>query len=117
MLSLLKENKPKKLFIAGEKDIMRPIEILREDESRGGFDFKSVNNASHFVTFDQAEIVAGLIEFFCDKIIEGGIQMKGIFKMLFVVLALSALVQTIALAKVKTGDTTDSSKGHSDPTV
>ncbi len=43
--------------------------------------------------------------------------MKGIFKILVVVLALSALVQTIALAKVKTGDTTDSSKVHSDPTV
>jgi len=66
MLSLLKENKIKKIFIAGEKDIMLPLEILREDASRGGFDFKSVNNASHFVTFDQAEIVAGQIENFCD---------------------------------------------------
>ena len=74
MLSLLKENKMKKLFIAGEKDIMLPTEILREDASRGGFDFKSVSNASHFVTFDQAEIVAGLIEFFCDKRIEGEIK-------------------------------------------
>lgn len=71
MLSLLKENNMKKLFIAGGKDIMLPIEILREDASRGGFDFKSVNNASHFVTFDQAEIVAGQIEFFCDIRIEG----------------------------------------------
>lgn len=43
--------------------------------------------------------------------------MKRIFKILVVVLALGALVQTIALAKVKTGDTTDSSKGHGEPTV
>jgi hypothetical protein len=43
--------------------------------------------------------------------------MKRIFKILVVVLALSALVQTIALAKVKTGDTSDSPKGQSDPTV
>lgn len=74
MLSLLKENKTKKLFIAGKKDIMLPIENLREDASRGGFDFKSVNKASHFVTFDQAEIVAGLIEFFCDKRFEGELR-------------------------------------------
>ena len=66
LLPLLKLDKTKKLFIAGKLDGMLPEEILKEDADRGGFDFKSVNNASHFVTFDQAQIVAGLIEFFCD---------------------------------------------------
>lgn len=66
LLPLLKLDKTKKLFIAGKRDGMLPEEVLKEDADRGGFIFKSVNNASHFVTFDQAEIVAGLIEFFCD---------------------------------------------------
>ena len=42
--------------------------------------------------------------------------MKRILKILVVVLALGALVQTIALAKVNNGDTTDSAK-HGEPTV
>lgn len=66
ILPLLKQDTTKKLFIAGESDGMLPEEILREDADRGGFEFKSVSNASHFVTFDQAEIVAGQIENFCD---------------------------------------------------
>ena len=43
--------------------------------------------------------------------------MKRIFKILVIVLALGSLVQTIALAKVKSGETSDSSKGHGEPTV
>lgn len=66
ILPLLKQDTTKKLFIAGKRDGMLPEAILREDADRGGFDFNSVNNASHFVTFDQAKIVAGLIENFCD---------------------------------------------------
>lgn len=64
MLPLLKKNKTKKLFIAGKQDEMLPEEILKEDANLGGFNFVSVNNASHFVTFDQPESVAGLIEDF-----------------------------------------------------
>ncbi|MBC7538252.1 MAG: hypothetical protein H7281_05490 [Bacteriovorax sp.] len=45
--------------------------------------------------------------------------MKRIFKILVVVLALGALVQTIALAKVKTGESSDSStsKGTDGPGI
>lgn len=64
ILPLLKQNGTKKLFIAGKRDGMLPEVILEEDADRGGFNFISVNDASHFVTFDQAEIVAGLIENF-----------------------------------------------------
>jgi pimeloyl-ACP methyl ester carboxylesterase len=64
MLSLLKQNETTKLFIAGKKDQMLPEAILKEDAQNGGFEFISVNNASHFVTFDQPESVAGLIEDF-----------------------------------------------------
>lgn len=64
MLPLLKQNKTKKLFIAGKQDEMLPEEILKKDADLGGFNFVGVNNASHFVTFDQPESVAGLIEDF-----------------------------------------------------
>lgn len=66
MIPLLKQNKTRKLFIAGKQDKMLPELVLREDAERSGFDiFESVNNASHFVTFDQAEVVARLVEKFC----------------------------------------------------
>lgn len=64
MLSQLKINNSKKLFIAGKQDVMLPEAILKRDADLGGFDFISVNNASHFVTFDQPESVARLIEDF-----------------------------------------------------
>ena len=64
MLPLLKQNTTKKIFIAGKQDLMLPEAILKDDAISGGFNFVSVNNASHFVTFDQPESVAGLIEDF-----------------------------------------------------
>lgn len=64
MLPLLKKNTTKKIFIAGKQDVMLPETILKDDAISGGFNFVSVNNASHFVTFDQPESVAGLIEDF-----------------------------------------------------
>lgn len=64
MLPPLKENTTKKLFIAGKQDGMLPEAVLKKDADLGGFHFVSVNNASHFVTFDQPESVAGLIEDF-----------------------------------------------------
>jgi pimeloyl-ACP methyl ester carboxylesterase len=64
LLPLLKQNETRKLFIAGKLDGMLSEEILKEDAVNSGFNFISVNNASHFVTFDQPESVAGLIEDF-----------------------------------------------------
>lgn len=64
ILPLLKQNGTKKLFVAGKRDGLLPEAILKEDAISGGFSFISVNNASHFVTFDQPESVAGLIEDF-----------------------------------------------------
>lgn len=64
MLPLLKQDLTKKLFIAGKQDVMLPETVLSEDAASGGFNFISINNASHFVTFDQPESVAGLIEDF-----------------------------------------------------
>lgn len=43
--------------------------------------------------------------------------MKRIFKILVVVLALGALVQTIALAKVKSGDSSDATRGSDGPGI
>jgi len=64
MLPLLKKGLAKKLFIAGAQDKLVPPLLLNEDAANGGFNFVSVNNASHFVSFDQPEIVSGLIEDF-----------------------------------------------------
>lgn len=64
MLPLLKQNGTKKLFISGKQDVMLPEAILQKDAASGGFKYVTVNNASHFVTFDQPESVAGLIEDF-----------------------------------------------------
>jgi pimeloyl-ACP methyl ester carboxylesterase len=64
MLSALKQNETKKLFIAGQSDALLTGAILKEDAIRGGFNFVAVNNASHFVTFDQPEITAKIIENF-----------------------------------------------------
>lgn len=50
-----------KLFVA-ETLGMISTESLRNDARRGGFKFVAVDRASHFVTFDQPEEVARLIE-------------------------------------------------------
>ena len=57
-------NEAKKLFIAGQCDKMLPEEFLKRDAVNGGFNFISIKNASHFVTFDQPELVARSIEDF-----------------------------------------------------
>ena len=64
MLETLKTNEAKKLFIAGQCDKMLPEEFLKRDAVNGGFNFISIKNASHFVTFDQPELVARSIEDF-----------------------------------------------------
>lgn len=43
--------------------------------------------------------------------------MKRIFKILVVFLAVGALAQTVALAKVKTGDSSDSTRGSDGPGI
>jgi hypothetical protein len=44
-------------------------------------------------------------------------MMKRIFKILVITLAIGALAQTIALAKVKDGESSDSSKGSDGPGI
>lgn len=56
----------KKLFISGKNDALLNLKDLEVDAEKGAFNFKVVENANHFVMFDQPEIVAGLIEEFCD---------------------------------------------------
>lgn len=51
-----------KTFIAGQDDKLLSVNILKNDSQRGGFEFFTVENASHFVTVDQPAKVAGLIE-------------------------------------------------------
>lgn len=51
-----------KVMIAGKQDGLVPFRNLEEDARRGRFQFFTIDNASHFSTFDQPEIVARLIE-------------------------------------------------------
>jgi len=62
LLKKLATSKGAKLFIAGAEDKLLPENVLKLDALRGGFDFISVPDASHFVTFDRPAVVASLIE-------------------------------------------------------
>lgn len=62
MLESLLKIEGVKIFIAGQDDKLLPMNVLKNDSQRGGFQFFTVEDASHFVTVDQPEKVAGLIE-------------------------------------------------------
>ncbi|GAB4416276.1 MAG: hypothetical protein OHK0056_24450 [Bacteriovoracaceae bacterium] len=61
-LEHLEKIKLPKIFIAGKEDKLLLSEVLKNDALAGGFNFFEVEDASHFVTVDQPEKVAGLIE-------------------------------------------------------
>ncbi len=62
LLTLLAQKSGKKIFISGSDDRLLLSENLKKDSDLGKFEFSEVQTASHFVTFDQPEKVAGLIE-------------------------------------------------------
>lgn len=51
-----------KVAIAGKQDKLIPSHAIQSDAVKGNFKFLEVDDASHFMTFDQAEKVASLIE-------------------------------------------------------
>lgn len=63
ILEGLKQIEQEKIFIAGKDDKLLPADVLRNDSLLGGFYFSEIEDASHFVTVDQPEKVARLIEF------------------------------------------------------
>lgn len=62
LLALLAQKNGKKIFISGDDDRLLLSKNLKMDSDLGKFEFYEVQNASHFVTFDQPERIAGLIE-------------------------------------------------------
>lgn len=64
LLKDLKQMKIPKLFLAGDSDIMFPPTVLAEEARLGGFDFKIVSSAGHFVSLDQAERVRSVFSNF-----------------------------------------------------
>lgn len=62
MLSKLAKNSKTKLFIAGEEDKLLTTQLLEQDARWGKFNFIKIKDASHFVMFDQPEMVALYIE-------------------------------------------------------
>lgn len=51
-----------KVLIAGKQDGLIPASNLESDARKGHFQFLIIDGASHFMTFDQPEVVARLIE-------------------------------------------------------
>lgn len=51
-----------KLFVAGDQDVLFPVNVLRQEAQDIGAAFEVVAGAGHFVPFDQPEAIAGLIE-------------------------------------------------------
>lgn len=62
LLPLLAKTSRKKVFISGSEDKLLSPEVTKADAKLGHFDFFEVQNASHFVTFDQPEKTAEIIE-------------------------------------------------------
>lgn len=62
LLTSLAQKNGKKIFISGNDDKLLISENLNNDAGLGKFEFYEIQDASHFVTFDQAESVASLIE-------------------------------------------------------
>jgi pimeloyl-ACP methyl ester carboxylesterase len=56
--------KKPKLFLAGEKDLLLPPEILELDAIEGGFSYSVISKASHFLMWDNYPEVSGKINSF-----------------------------------------------------
>jgi pimeloyl-ACP methyl ester carboxylesterase len=61
-LRALGNNKDIKVFICGKEDKLLPSEIFKVDAQMGSFNFYEIEDASHFATIDQPNIVAKIIE-------------------------------------------------------
>lgn len=64
LLNEIKSSEIKKLFIAGNEDKLLSPETLGNDADNGGFKFLTIENAGHFVHFEQPIKIAQLIEDF-----------------------------------------------------
>lgn len=64
LLEKIKKTSLKKLFIAGSDDVLLPPFVLKKDSEEGGFVFKTIEKAGHFVHFDQNKKTAMLIRDF-----------------------------------------------------
>lgn len=53
--------KGRKLFIAGENDGLLPTSILQNDSLKGGFEFKSIPDANHFMMWDQKQVTIEIL--------------------------------------------------------
>lgn len=62
LLDQLKGINGKKIFICGKEEKLISSNFYKEGAELGGFDFYEVDEASHFVTFDQPEKVKLIIE-------------------------------------------------------
>lgn len=64
LLNEIKTSQVKKLFIAGNEDHLLPPHILKSDSDSGSFIFKTIDNAGHFIHFEEPEKTAEIVEDF-----------------------------------------------------
>ncbi|MCM2349723.1 MAG: alpha/beta hydrolase [Bacteriovoracaceae bacterium] len=64
LLNEIQTSRVKKLFIAGNEDHLLPPHILKSDSDSGSFVFKTIDNAGHFVHFEEPEKTAKIVEDF-----------------------------------------------------
>lgn len=64
LLNEIKSSQMKKLFIAGNEDHLLPPHIFKSDSDSGSFIFKTIDNAGHFVHFEEPEKTAKIVEDF-----------------------------------------------------
>jgi pimeloyl-ACP methyl ester carboxylesterase len=70
LIAAVRAYRGRKLFIAGERDLLYPIGQLRRDAKRATMDFRSVPNAGHFPAFEQPARIAKLLrDYFVDVVI------------------------------------------------
>lgn len=62
LLNQLRETNRKKIFVCGKEDKLISSDFYKKDAEQGGFDFHEIDEASHFVSFDQPEKVKLIIE-------------------------------------------------------
>lgn len=69
LLPLLKSLRIPKLFLAGEQDQLFCVDVALQEAGNGGFEFRRVKDAGHFMAFEQPNEVLSEIHSFLNTIV------------------------------------------------
>jgi len=68
LLEKLRKISIPRILIAGQEDLLFPIDAAEAEAKRGGFEFSRIDNAGHFVVFDQPNKVQTVIAKFISSL-------------------------------------------------